>query len=101
MAIKFGLGALAIPYLPVSSLCYVIDTCHKQLRDALVGGFQAPLHDGPAFVTIYPKYYVASNDPYTYDLLKAYILPIGFDMYVNSHIIQLNCMINSHVCSLS
>jgi hypothetical protein len=92
-AIKFGLNPLVQPYLPVSSLCCVIDICHNQFFDALIGGFQAPLSDGPAFATVYPKYVVSLDDPYIYDLLKAYILPVGFDMTSRSCILQLKCMV--------
>ena len=55
----------------------------------IIGGFTTPLHDGPAFGTIYPKYYVSLEDPYIYHLLKAYILPKGFNMDTGSKIIQL------------
>ena len=88
-AIKLGLGLLVRPYLPVSSLCVSIDTRHQTFFDAIIGGFTAPLHDGPAFGTIYPKYFVSLEDPYIYDLLKSYILPKGFNMDTGSKIIQL------------
>ena len=88
-AIKLGLGPLVRPYLPISSLCVAIDTRHRTFADAIIGGFTAPLHDGPAFGTIYPKYSVSLEDPYIYDLLKAYILPKGFNMDTGSKIIQL------------
>ena len=47
------------------------------------------MHDGLAFGTIYPKYFVSLEEPYIYDLLKAYILPKGFNMDTGSKIIQL------------
>ena len=79
-AIKLGLGPLVHPYLPVSSLCVAVDTQHRNFADAIIGGFTAPLHDGPAFGTVFPKYSVNLDDPHIYDLLKAYILPQGFHM---------------------
>ena len=63
------------PYLPVSSMCVAVDTRHTQFADAIIGRFTAPLHDGLAFGTIFPKYSVSLDDPHIYDLLKAYILP--------------------------
>ena len=56
--IKLGLRPLVHPYLPISSLCVVIDTRHRNFADAIIGGFTAPLHDGPAFGTVFPKYSV-------------------------------------------
>ena len=88
-AIKLGWGPLVRPYLPFSSLCVAIDTRRHNFADTIIGGFTAPLHDGPAFGTIYPKYSVSLEDPYIYDLLKAYILPKGFNMDTRSKIIQL------------
>ena len=83
------MGQLVRPYLRVSSLCVPIDTRDHTFADAIIGGFNAPLHDGPPFGTIYPKYSVSLEDPYIYDLLKAYILPKGFNMDTGSKIIQL------------
>ena len=77
-AIKLGLGPLVRPYLPISSLCVAIDTRHTDFAHAIIGGFTAPLHNGPAYGTIFPKYSVSLEDPHIYDLLKAYILPQGF-----------------------
>ena len=88
-AIKLGLGTLVCPYLLVSSLCVAIDTRHHNFVDAIIGDFIAPLHDGLAFGTIYPKYFVSLEDLYIYDLLKAYILPKGFNMDTGLKIIQL------------
>ena len=88
-AIKLGLGPLVHPDLLVSSLCVSIDTRHWNFADALIGSFTVPLHDGPAFGTIYPKYSVSFEDPYIYDLLKSYIVPKGFNMDTWSKIIQL------------
>ena len=88
-AIKLGLGPLVHPYLLVSSLCVSIDTRHWNFADALIGSFTVPLHAGPAFGTIYPRYSVSFEDPYIYDLLKSYIVPKGFNMDTWSKIIQL------------
>ena len=79
-AIKLGLGSLVRPYLPVSSLCVAVDTRHRNFVDAIIGGFTAPLHDGLAYGTVFPKYSVSLEDPHIYDLLKAYIQPQGFQM---------------------
>jgi hypothetical protein len=51
------------------------------------------LFDGPTFSTVYPKYHVALDDPYIYDVLKSYILLTWFDMNSHSHIIQIKCMV--------
>ena len=88
-ALKFGLRPLVRPYSPASSLCVVIDTWHVEFQDGLIGGFLAPLHTAPAFETIFPQYLVSLEDHYIYDLLKAYILPQGFNMDIGSHIIWL------------
>ena len=74
-AIQLGINPLVCPFLPISSLCVAIDTRHTDFAHAIVGGFTAPLHNGPAFGTIFPKYSVSLDDPHIYDLLKAYILP--------------------------
>ena len=58
-AIKLGLGPLVHPYLLVSSLCVAVDILHHNFADAIIGGFTTPLHDGPAFRAVYPKYFVS------------------------------------------
>ena len=55
-------------------------TTYLFISDAIIGGFTTPLHEGPAFGTIFPKYSVSLDDPHIYNLLKAYILPQGFQM---------------------
>ena len=77
----------------VSSLCPVLDTYHLDFHDALIGVFECPLHNGPFFDTIFPKYFVSLDDPYIYDLLKAYIHPLGFKMDTGSKIIQLKSLV--------
>ena len=76
----------------VSFLCCVLDTHHLDFVNALIGGFEGPLHNGP-FGTIFPKYFVSLDDPYIYDLLKAYIRPLGFKMDTSSKIIQLKSLV--------
>ena len=92
-AIKLGLGPLVKPYLSVSSLCVAVDTRHRNFSDAIIGGFTTPLHEGPAFDTIFPKYSVSLDDPHIYNLLKAYILLQGFQMMSGSKIIQLKSVV--------
>jgi len=70
----------------------VIDTRHNQSVNAIIGGFPSPLHDDPAFGTVYPKYFVSLDDPYIYDLRQAYIHPQAFDMKHLSKIIQLKTL---------
>ena len=94
--VKLGLGPLVRPYMNVSSLCCVLDTRHLDFSDALIGGFEGPLHNGPFFGTIFPKYSVSLDDPYIYDLLKAYIRPLGFKMDTGSKIIHLKYLVVIH-----
>ena len=54
-AIRLSLGPLVRPYLPISSLCVAIDTHHTDFAHAIIGGFTAPLHNGPAYGTIFPS----------------------------------------------
>jgi len=91
--VKLGLGPLVRPYMNVSSLCCVLDTRHLDFYDALIGGIEGPLDNGPFFGIIFPKYSANLNDPYIYDLLKAYIHPLGFKMDTGSKIIQLKSMV--------
>ena len=77
----------------VSSLCCALDTRHLEFFDALLRGFEGPLHTGPFFGTIFPKYSVSLDDPYIHDLLKAYICPLGYKMDIGSKIIQLKSLV--------
>ena len=77
----------------VSSLFFVLDTRHLDFANALIGGFEGPLHNGPFFGTIFPMYSISLDDPYIYDLLKAYIHPLGFKMDTGSRIIQLKSLV--------
>jgi len=45
--IQFGINPLVRPDLDTSVLTYVIDSRHNTFKDALIYGFQAPLHNGP------------------------------------------------------
>ena len=91
--VKLGLGLLVRSYMNVSSLCCVLDTRHLDFADALIGGFEGPLHNGPFFGTIFTKYFVSLDEPYIYDLLKAYSHPLGFKMDTGSKIIQLKSLV--------
>jgi hypothetical protein len=95
-AIKFGLNPLVRPYFLVSSLVCVVDIRHNKFSNALVGGFSAPLSDGPAFATVFPKYFISLSDHNICEFLKAYILPSGFDMSVNFRFIQLKSLLVIH-----
>ena len=92
-AIRLGLNPLVRPFLNVSSLCVAVDTRHKHFSNAIIGGLATPLHAGPAFGTIYPKFSVSLFDPHIYELLKAYVLPQGFSMMDGSRIIQLKAAV--------
>ena len=94
--VKLGLGPLVQSYMNVFSLCCVLDTCHLEFYDTLIIGFEGPLHNDPFFGTIFPKYSVNLDDPYIYDLLKAYIRPLGFKMDTGSKIIQLKSLVIIH-----
>lgn len=91
-AIRFGLNPLVRPYLDIKSLCIVVDTRHNQFANVVIGGFASPLHNGPAFGTVYPRYSMSLDDPFIYNLLQAYIHPQGFDMAETSKIIQLKTL---------
>ena len=95
-AVKLGLDSLVWPYMNVFSLCCVLDTHHLYFSNALIGGFEGPLHNGLIFGTIFPKYSISFGDPYICDLLKSYIRPLGFKMDTGSKIIQLETFIIIH-----
>ena len=49
-AVKLGLRpSLVRSYLNVSSLCCVLDTCHLEFVDVIIGGFEGPPHNDPFF----------------------------------------------------
>jgi len=84
---KFRVDAMVRPYLLVQFICCFIDTQRNMFGYALIGVFQASLHIRPSYCIVYLKYDAALEEPYIYDLLKAYILLVGFDMSINSCII--------------
>ena len=45
--IQFGINPLVRPGLNANVLLCVIDSRHNVFQDALISGFQAPLHNGP------------------------------------------------------
>ena len=92
-AVKLGLGPLTQSYMNVFSLCCVLDTCHLDFSNELIGGFEGPLHNGLVFGTIFPKYSISLDDPYICDLLKSYICRLGFKMDTSSKIIQLKSLV--------
>jgi hypothetical protein len=61
--------------------------------DATIGGLVGPLHNGPIFGTIFPKYFVNLDDPQIYNIQKYYIFPQGFKMDEGSKIIQIKSMV--------
>lgn len=78
------------PGLNVSCLACVIDSRHNKFSDVMVGGFEAPLHNGPVWSSIVPCYQVSLTDPHISDLLQAYIQFSSFDMSNLSNIVQLH-----------
>jgi hypothetical protein len=88
--IQFGINPLVRPGLNTSALCCVIDSRHNQFSDAMIGGFQAPLHNGPVWSSVLPRFQVSLTDPFIYTLLQAYIQFSGFDMINPSEIAQLH-----------
>lgn len=52
--IQFGIKPLIRPGLNVSFLACVLDSCHNQFIDALIGGFEAPLHNDLVWSSIVP-----------------------------------------------
>ena len=91
--LNLGFDPLVRPYLNVSSLFCVLYTHHLEFVDALIGGFEGLLHNGFFFGTIFLKYSFSLDDPYIYDLLKAYICPLGFKMDTCSKIIQIKSLV--------
>jgi len=56
----------------------------------MIGGFQAPLHNGPVWSFVLPRFQVSLTDPFIYTLLQAYIQFSGFDMINPSEIAQFH-----------
>jgi len=61
--------------------------------DALLGGFQSPLNNGPVWSSVILRYQVSLTDPYINDFLNAYIQFYGFDVATQSQIAQLHASI--------
>lgn len=91
--IQFGINPLVRPGLDTSALLCIIDSRHNSFQDAMISGFQAPLHNGPVWSSALPRYQVSLRDPYINTLLQAYIQFVGFDMDAGSKIAQLHSSI--------
>ena len=65
----------------------------NNFTDALLGGFQSPLNNGPVWSSVIPRYQVSLTDPYINEFLNAYIQFYGFDVSPQSHIAQLHASI--------
>lgn len=57
-------------------LACLMDSRHIEFVDALIGVMQAPLHDGPIYLTVYPNFAVSLSNP---------------------HILIFGCMLNNPV----
>jgi hypothetical protein len=91
--IQFGINPLVRPGLDTSVLTCIIDSRHNTFQDALISGFQAPLHNGPVWSSALPRYQVSLRDPYINSLLQAYVQFAGFNMAEGSKIAQLHSSI--------
>jgi hypothetical protein len=91
--IQFGINPLVRPGLDTSVLTCIIDSRHNTFTDALISGFQAPLHNGPVWSSALPRYQVSLRDPYINSLLQAYVQFAGFNMAEGSKIAQLHSSI--------
>ena len=92
--IQFGLNALVRPGLDISALLCILDSRHNEFHDALISGFQAPLHNGPVWSSALPRFQISLRDPYINSLLQAYLKLQGFNMAEGSKVAQ----IHSTVC---
>lgn len=88
--IQFGINPLVRPGLDTSVLSCIIDSRHNKFSDALISGFQAPLHNGPVWSSALPRFQVFLTDPYVTSLLQAYVQFFGFDIAESSDIAQLH-----------
>jgi hypothetical protein len=82
----------------MSYLCCVVDSCHNYFQNALIGGFQAPLHNGPVWSFVFPRFQVSLTDPHILNFLQAYIQFFGFDMSPRSEISQLHTTVCLMIC---
>jgi len=65
----------------------------NNFHDALLGGFQSPLNNGPVWTFVIPRYQVSLTDPYINEFLNACIQFYGFDVAPQSQIAQLHSSI--------
>jgi hypothetical protein len=91
--IQFGLNALVRPGLNTHALLCIIDSRHNNFQDAMISGFQAPLHNGPVWSSALPRFQVSLRDPYINTLLQAYLKLVGFDMAEGSKVAQIHSTI--------
>lgn len=91
--IQFRINPLVRPGLNTSVLSCIIDSHHNQFSDAIISGFQAPLHNGPVWSSTLPRFQVSLTDPYISSLLQGYVQFSGFDMARSSKIAQLHTTI--------
>jgi hypothetical protein len=91
--IQFGLNALVHPGLNTHALLCIIDSRHNNFQDAMISGFQAPLHNGPVWSSALPRFQVSLRDPYINTLLQAYLKLVGFDMAEGSKVAQIHSTI--------
>ena len=71
----------------------------NDFNDALIGGFQSPLNNGPTWSSIVPRYQVSLTDPYINELLQVFIQFHGFYVADQAHITQLHTTICLHFVS--
>lgn len=91
--VQFGINPLVRPGLNTSCLTCIIDTRMNDFQDALLGGFQSPLNNGPAWSSLVPRYQVSLTDSYINDFLHAYIQFNVFNVSNNTHIAQLHASV--------
>ena len=91
--IQFGINPLVRPGLNTSCLTCVLDTRLNNFQDALLGGFQSPLNNGPAWSSFIPRYQVSLTYPYINEFLTTYIQFNGFDVAPQTQIAQLHSSI--------
>lgn len=88
--IQFGINPLVRPGLNTSCLSCVIDTRLNDFNDALLGGFQSPLNNGPVWSSIIPRYQVSLTDPYINEFPQAFIQFHGINAADQTQIAQLH-----------
>jgi hypothetical protein len=86
---QLGLQLLC-PRLNTSCLCCVVDSLHNYFQNSLIGGFQAPINNGPCVVLCLIRFQFSLTNPHILDFLQAYIQFSGFNMSPRSEISQLH-----------